>query len=202
MTWIWCPWIQLGFHPQAEPSDAHINNNVCIKKDVLLTFTLPKKSEKAGSSIKLFYIVLMNSSTFTSPWLLFLVCFMYFDIRKLLKIRLIRKSFLWIPTLPLTVSPLCNLATGALCSRFSSICQAMTVMLPTRSFSADLTNQATTKSVQCPEKPKCNLQFVTRKSPIVLCVPVTWESGAVCGACPAAAPSRRTWQSRACTSVT
>lgn len=46
-------------------------------------------------------------------------------------------------TLPLMVSPLCSRATGALCSRFSSICQAMTVMLPTRSLSADLTHSDT-----------------------------------------------------------
>ena len=42
-------------------------------------------------------------------------------------------------TRPFTVSLLCNLATGALCSRFSSICQAMMVMFPMRSFSTDLT---------------------------------------------------------------
>ena len=96
----------------------------------------------------------------------------------------------WLP-LPLTVSPLCSRATGALCSRFSSICQAMTVMFPTRSFSADLTHRDI-KSVS-PE-PKSN-----KSQMLFLCA--TWESGAVCGACPAAALSLKTWTNQACTSV-
>lgn len=69
-------------------------------------------------------------------------------------------------TLPLTVSPLCNLATGALCSRFSSICQAITVMFPTRSLSADLTHR-NTKSGQRPRT------HIWHANCSVLCLPVT-----------------------------
>lgn len=104
---------------------------------------------------------------------------------------------LWWLTLPLTVSPLCSRATGALCSRFSSICQAMTVMFPTRTFSADLTHRDIKSVSPEPKSSKSQLLFLHR----VLCLRATWESGAVCGACPAAALSLKTWTNQACTSV-